>query len=59
MLTAALGTGHSLKRLSQSRAAAASLEVARFERGGGVGSVASDVSRSLWSDLCRVVRANS
>jgi hypothetical protein len=50
MSTAALGIGHPLKRISQSRAAAASFEVSRFERGGGVGS------DSLLSVLCRAVR---
>jgi hypothetical protein len=56
MSTATLGIGHPLKRISQSRAAAASFEVARFERGGGVGS---DVARRLWSVLCRAVRTSS
>jgi hypothetical protein len=58
MSTAALGIGHPLKRVNQSRAAAASFEVARFERGGGVGS---DVAaRRLWSVLiCRAARTTS
>jgi hypothetical protein len=59
MSTATLGIGHPLKRVSQSRAAAASLEVARFERGGGVGSDAGDVARRLWSVLCRALRTTS
>jgi hypothetical protein len=33
-----LGVGHSRKRLNQSRAAATSCEIARFESGGGAGS---------------------
>ena len=52
--TAALGIGHPLKRISQSRAraaAAASFEVSRSEeRGGGVGSDA------VVPVLCRAVR---
>jgi hypothetical protein len=55
MSTATLGIGHPLKRVSQSRAAAASFEVAKFERGG----VGSDVAHSLWSVLCHAVRTTS
>jgi hypothetical protein len=53
--TAALGMGHSRKRFNQSRAAATSFEVARFERGGGAGS---DVAEH-WFVRCRAVRMSS
>jgi hypothetical protein len=56
MSTDALGILDPLNRNNHSRAAAASFEVARFEREGGVGG---DVSRSLRSVLCRVVRTAS
>jgi hypothetical protein len=53
--TAALGIGHLLNRISQSRAAAASFEVSRMERGGGAGSDESP----LLDVLCRAVRTSS
>lgn len=51
--TAALGMGHPRKRFNQSWAAAASFEVARYERGGGAGS---DVAPALRLVRCRTVR---
>jgi hypothetical protein len=54
MSTAALGIRHPLKRISQSRASAASFEVSRFERGGGVGRGSDD-----GAVLCRAVRTSA